>query len=72
MTGIELYLFQLAGYAFIENIYDYIFFLLDILIVVWVVLLFIWSLKSKPVQFYMVIPISVLAIVSSFIWYFQF
>ena len=71
LLGYELYIFQLAGYVFIENVFEYLLFLLEVLIVVLVVLLFIWSLKEKTIQFYIVIPVSILANISWMFWYLQ-
>ena len=71
LTGFELYLFQLAEYAFIETIFDYLYFLLNVLVLVWVILLFYWSYKRSSVKLYKLIPIIILAISSSFVWYFQ-
>ena len=71
INGIELCLYQLAGYAFVNSIVDYIYFLLENLIIVWVILIIYWLLKSSFVKLYKVIPVSILAISSSLIWYIQ-
>jgi len=71
LLGFQLYFFQLAEYAFIENIIDYFYFLLKALIIVWIILMFIWSFKNSAVKFYKVILLSALAILSSGIWYLQ-
>jgi hypothetical protein len=71
LTGFELYFFQLAEYAFIETIFDYLCFLLNILVLVWVILLFYWSFKRSSVKLYKLIPVIILAISSSLFWYFQ-
>lgn len=71
LTGLELYFFQLAEYAFIETIFDYLYFLLNVLVLVWMILLFYWSFKRNSVKLYKLIPVIILAISSSFFWYFQ-
>ncbi len=71
LTGFELYFFQLAEYAFIETIFDYLYFLLNVLVLVWVILLFYWSFKRSSVKLYKLIPVIILAISSSLFWYFQ-
>lgn len=73
--GIELNGFSVFGanmvtLVFVESFYDYLLFLYTALTNVWVILLLIWSVRSK-VKTLPILILSLLAVTSAFSWKFN-
>jgi len=70
ILGYQLYIFKLAKFIFISDFYSYILFLLESLLILWMVLLSIWILKKQQ-NIYLVSIISLFALFAVFSWLFQ-
>jgi len=70
LNGFSVFGANIATVVFVEGFYDYLLFLYTALTNVWVVLLLIWSLRSK-VKTVPTLILSLLAITSALSWKFN-
>lgn len=65
--GISVAILNIGGIKFVQNIGEYITYLFIALTNLWVILLFVWSFRSK-INFVPTLILSILAISSSLSW----
>lgn len=70
ILGYQFYAFRLAKIIFISDFYSYILYLLEALLILWIILLSIWILKKRQ-NIYLVSVISLFALFGVFSWIFQ-
>ena len=70
LNGFSVFGANIATVVFVEGFYDYLLFLYTALTNVWVVLLLIWSVRSK-VKTVPTLILSLLAITSALLWKFN-
>ena len=70
LNGFSVFGVNIATFVFVEGFYDYLLFLFTALTNVWVVLLLIWSVRSK-VKTLPTLMLSLLAITSALSWKFN-
>ena len=70
IVGYQFYAFKLSKIIFITDFYSYILYLLEALLILWVILLSIWILKKKQ-NIYLVSIISLFALFAVSSWLFQ-
>ncbi len=70
LNGFSVFGANMATLVFVEGFYDYLLFLYTALTNVWVILLLIWSVRSK-VKTLPILIVSLLAVTSAFSWKFN-
>jgi hypothetical protein len=70
ILGYQFYTFRLAKIIFISDFYSYILYLLEALLILWILLLSIWILKKRQ-NIYLISLISLFALITIFYWLFQ-
>ena len=70
LNGFSVFGANIATVVFVEGFYDYLLFLYTALTNLWVVLLLIWSVRSK-VKTVPTLILSLLAVTSAFSWMFN-
>ena len=70
LNGFSVFGANMATLVFVEGFYDYLLFLYTALTNVWVILLLIWSVRSK-VKTLPILILSLLAVTSAFSWKFN-
>ena len=70
LNGFSVFGANIATVVFVEGFYDYLLFLYTALTNVWVVLLLIWSVRSK-VKTVLTLILSLLAVTSALSWKFN-
>ena len=67
--GYELFILHLISIVFIEDSIEYIRFLFEFSVIIWVILLFVWTLRGY-IHYVKVLIISLLSVISAFSWIF--